>query len=82
MYEYRSGDKVRIRDDIATLKSEPPAINLEMRQMGGKVCTIRSASRNRCTLNEVQYIWPYKWLEPYEEESDLDIGVQNIADIL
>lgn len=64
MYEFKMGDKVRIRDDIVTLESEPPSINWEMRQMGGKVCTIQDAGRNRCTLNEVPYNWLYKWLEP------------------
>lgn len=45
MYEFKMGDKVRIRDDIVTLESEPPSINREMRQMGGKVCTIQDAGR-------------------------------------
>ena len=82
MYEFKKGDQVRIRDDIAILKSEPPGISFEMKQMGGMVCTIQDAGRDICALNEVPYIWLYKWLEPYEEEPDLDSGVQNIADIL
>lgn len=82
MYEFKKGDRVRIRDDIGTIEYESPGINEKMRQMGGKVCTIQAAVHGRYAFNEVQYIWLYKWLEPYEEESDLDIGVQNIAEIL
>ena len=82
MYEFKMGDKVRIRDDIAILNSEPPSINREMRQMGGMVCTIQDADRGCCSLNEVPYIWLYKWLEPYEEDQDVDIEVPNITDIL
>lgn len=82
MYEFKKGDRVRIRDDIGTIKYEPPGINGAMRQMGGKVCTIRSISLSTCTLNEVEYYWLYKWLEPYEEEPDIDIAALSIADIL
>ena len=82
MCEFKRGDKVRIRDDITTLEREPPGINSEMRQMGGKVCTVQTAARDRCTLNEVPYLWLYKWLEPYEDEVDIDIEVPDISDIL
>lgn len=82
MYEFKKGDRVRIRDDIGTIEYEPPGITEVMRQMDGKVCTIRAANYGRYTLNEVQYVWLYKWLEPYEEEPDIDIGVPDISDIL
>lgn len=82
MYEFPKGDKVRIRWDIATIKREPPGINAEMCEMGGKVCTVSKARSDRCMLEEVPYIWLYKWLELYVEEPEDDIAVQDLNGIL
>ena len=85
-YDFRVGDRVRIRDDLRDFDSrEGPTIAFDMYDLAGKEVTITYVDghdyRAWIRVEENEFTWLAKWLESLNEP-DVEIHVQNLNDIL
>lgn len=81
--EFRGGDRVRIRPDLASCDSnEWPCITLPMLSLAGQEATIQRRSGHIYHMSKVAYTWLDKWLEPIEEDEHIDCEQLNLDSVL
>nr|DAJ59218.1 MAG TPA: Thiocyanate hydrolase subunit alpha [Caudoviricetes sp.] len=86
-YDFRVGDRVRIRNNLRDFDSrEGPTICSDMYDLAGKEVTITHidglSERAWISVQENTFTWLGKWLESLNEPPDEDIHVQNLNEIL
>lgn len=86
-YDFRVGDRVRIRNNLQDFDSyEGPTICSDMYDLAGNEVTITHidgpSERAWISVKENTFTWLGKWLESLNEPPDEDIHVQNLNDIL